>query len=94
LSDKTDDDLAVVIEETREGVVRSARKMQQLLKKMEQNLDGLASDPKDPRRLQQAMTAYGIAIDKVPILLRTLRALEAEAVDDIEVGWNIVVREE
>jgi hypothetical protein len=94
-TDEPKDDLALVVEETREGVIRSARKVQELLKKMEDNLDGLTSKgARDPRGLQQAMTAYGIMVDKVPVLLRTLRNLEAEAVDDIEAYWEPVIKED
>ncbi len=95
MTDAAADDLGEVIELTREGVIRSAKKLQALLERMEQRLEDLTmKGSRDTRGMQQAMTAYGIMIDKVPILLRTLRSLEAESVDDIGTEWRVVVREE
>jgi hypothetical protein len=93
VTDSTDE-LAEVIEQTREGAVRSAKQIQKLLQKMEKRLDGLTKGKGTPRELQQAMTAYGIMIDKVPVVLRTLRSLEAESNDDIAAGWTVVVKED
>ncbi len=94
MADAQPDELGEVIEQTRAGAVCSAKKIQKLLRQMESRLDKLTTGSGQPRELQQAMTAYGIMIDKVPVVLRTLRSLEAEAVDDIETGWTVIVRDE
>ncbi len=85
------DELGAVVAETRQSAIDSARHIQKLMRDL-----AIEMEPgKMPaRELRDSIVAYGIMVDKVPVILRTLRSLEAEAVDDIETGWTVVVRED
>jgi hypothetical protein len=86
-----EDDLAELVEYVRRKSGRRVKRIGEMLDTMETKLSTMVGERMN---IQQAFTAYGIMLDKVPGLMRDLRGLEAESVDDLEAGWDIVVRDE
>jgi hypothetical protein len=89
------DELADLVKRTRDSCSKSIDFLERVLRRMEANVDAMV-ESKTPKAhdIKEGIIAYGVMVDKVPDILKTIRLLEAEAADDIEAGWEVVVREE